>query len=153
MRILLQTFLIVVPISLKYMVPKLMSVGYIARTEGCLERMKKDADIPAIQTWLETAGMEIINEHKSNERSSLIDESKWPEVIKKFSPRGVFVMESKNNRKPYVRIDVGGVLEGSFGLIVGVGAEEIPLNDWHTSEYRLELTPNAFAYTGLKHER
>jgi hypothetical protein len=149
-RLLLQILLILVPICLFFIVPNFIKTGQPVFTEGLLEGMKKEADISAIQSWLDTMDLKGPNVREVSESTWSVSESEWPEEIKKFSPRSVIVKKSKNGVKTYVRIRLGGPFIGDWGLVVGVSAEGIPLNDYFTSEYRLELTQNAFVWARIR---
>ena len=153
-RLLLQIFFIVIPISLNSIMPRFVEDADHIFTEGFLERMKKEAEVPKIQAWLDTLDLVTLKEFEKDESGWWIDNAKWPDVLKKFSHHiedidYVLLKKSKNDRI-YVRIMCGGTWAGFYGLVVGVCAEEIPLNDFNESEYRLELAPNAFVWRRLK---
>ena len=153
-RLLLQIFFVYVLICLFFIVPRFIRRGYTVFTEGYLERIKKDVDIASIQTWTESVDLESLNPSEIYESTLLLDEPEWPEEIKKKFPPDrvdcVYVKKSKNG-KVYVRVMFGGVLAGYWGFVVGESAEEIPLNDLFTSEYRRELGPNAFVWYRLRY--
>ena len=117
----------------------------VSLTRGFLERMKKEADVPAIQTWINTLDSDALSEFKKDEYGWWVDEAKWPDAIKRFSADevAVLVLKSKND-KTYVRVLFGTALLGRWSLVVGVDSEEIQLNDYYESEHRLELALNAF---------
>lgn len=154
-RLFIQILLIVITITLSTIVPKSIGkLGSAAFTEGFLERMKKEADVPAIQAWINTLDSDTLSEFEEDEYGWWIDEDKWPDAIKMFSSENVDVLGLKSkNDKTYVRVLFGTALLGRWSLVVGVGAEEIPLNDHYESEYRLELAPNAFVGRRLKHAK
>lgn len=153
-RLLLQIFLITISITLFTIVPKSVGkFGHAAFTEGFLERMKKEADVPTIQAWVDNLDLDNLKDCKVDEYGWWINEADWPDAIKKFSSENVNVlgMKSKND-KTYVRVLFGTALLGYWSLVVGVGSDEIPSNDYYESEYRLELAPNAFVGYCLKHK-
>ena len=112
--------------------------------------MKKEADVPTIQAWVDNLDLDNLKDCKVDEDGWRINEADWPDAIKKFSSENVNVlcMKSKND-KTYVRVLFGTALLGYWSLVVGVGSDEIPLNDYYESEYRLELAPNAFVGYGF----
>jgi len=150
-RLFLQLLLVALPIVLSIILPK--SVGKLGRaafTEGFLERMKKEVDVTAIQAWVDNLDLETIN-CKKDEYGWWIDESEWPDAIKEFSAEGVNVLGLRSkNGKTYIRVLFGTALLGRWSLVVGVNDDEIPLNDYYESEYRLELAPNAFVGRRIK---
>jgi hypothetical protein len=153
-RLLLQIFLITISIALFAIVPKCVGkFGGAAFTEGFLERMKKEADVPTIQAWVDNLDLDNLKDCKVDEDGWRINEAGWPDAIKKFSSENVNVlcMKSKND-KTYVRVLFGTALLGYWSLVVGVGSDEIPLNDYYESEYRLELASNAFVGYCLEHK-
>ena len=118
----------------------------VSFTKGFLERMKNEADIPTIQAWVDNLDLKTVN-CKVDEYGWWIDESEWPEAINKINTsnlnEAVLVKKTANN-KTYVRVLFGTALLGRWALVVGVDDDEIPLNDFYESEYRLELSPKAF---------
>jgi len=154
-RLLLQIFFIVIPISVLAIVPGLIKGGYIALTEGLFETMKKEADISAIQDWIDNVDLDGITCDRIDEYGWWVSESDWADAIKKFSPYDIdyVILRKTNNNTIYVRVIFGAALVGRFGLVVGVNSEEIPLNIHYVSEHRLELTSNAFVWFGLKREK
>ena len=115
-------------------------------------------DITGIQAWLDTLDVDNLTVSRVSEYGTWIYSDNWPNPIKKllfdngnpkdYPPKRVLIMKSKNG-KTYVRVPY---VRGA-ALVVGVGAEEIPLNDCHVSEYRLEIAPNAFVGYRLKHAK
>ena len=146
--LLLHIFFIAIPIGLLSIVPQFLSTGHVASAEGCLERMKREeADILAIQAWIKTVDLEYLNPPKEGPYRWLVDEPKWPDAVQKLSPGFVYIHKLKNG-KIFAKLIYGGALTGHWGLAVGVDTKEIPLNDFYESEYRLELAPNAFIWSG-----
>jgi hypothetical protein len=141
-RFSLHILLIVVSVLFLYLVPKFIEPGYAEFTKGLSKRMKKDVDIPAIQKWLDGVHVEGVGKFE-------IDESNWPDFIKKFSPSAVFVTKLDDG-KNYVRLIWASGFISHWGIVVGEAAVEIPLNDFSVSEYRLELAPNAFVWHEVK---
>ena len=126
-RLLLQIILIVIPVSLNSIMPRFVKDGEVVFTEGLLERMMKEADVPKIQAWMDTLDSDTLSKFKEDKYGWWIDEAKWPDVIKKFSHHienvdYILLKKSKNDRI-YVRIMCGGTWAGFYGLVVGVGAE------------------------------
>ncbi|MHC4759635.1 MAG: hypothetical protein ACYTE8_13390 [Planctomycetota bacterium] len=108
-------------------------------SRGFLERMKKEADIPAIRDWLESYTP------TKEEENFIIMERNWPDVIKELSPNFVYIMETSDGIK-YTRLDFGGIL-ASFGLVVGPSTMEIPESDFNQwSEHRTKLTEGAYVW-------
>lgn len=117
--------------------------------QGFCDNMKANADIDAIQDWLDSL------EWDSLERDFYLPPESWPDAINilPHSPsRNVYLLYSTNNKR-YVGVRYGGgaVTINSWSLVVGVGADEIPLDDYFETEERLELAPNAFVGYARKH--
>jgi len=149
-RLILHIILVTIPITLGFILPKFVAVGYPVFSEGFLQRMEKEADVSKIQIWLQGLDLKSPNLSEISESTWSLSEAEWPDEIKKFSPRFVIVKKLKNDVRTYVRIWLGSPLIGDWGIVVGVGPEEIPLNDYFTSEYRLELSRDAFVWYRIK---
>ena len=153
-RLLLQIIFIAIPVSLNSIMPRFVKDGDYFFTQGLLERMEKEADVPKIQSWVDTLDLVTLGQFEKDERGWWIDKEQWPDVLKKFSRHVEDVdhvlLKKLKNERIYVRIMCGGTWAGFYGLVVGVGEEEIPLNDFNRSEYRLELAPNAFVWRRIR---
>ena len=157
-RLLIRIILIVASIGYSFLAPRYTKSSVVAYMEGFREQMKQKADITGIQAWLDTLDVDNLTVSRVSQYGTWIYYDNWPNPIKKllsenrnpkdYPPKRVLVMKSKNG-KTYVRVPY----ESRAALVVGVGAEEIPLNDCHVSEYRLELAPNAFVGYRLKHAK
>ena len=151
-RLFIQILFTVVSISLVLTLPVFFKGGYTAFTKGFLERMKKEADIPAIQAWVDNIDLETLLNYKVDEYGWWVDESEWPEAVKEFSPDvDALVIKKTKNNKTYVRVLFGDIFVGRYSLTVGVSANEIPLDDYYDSEYRLSLAPIAFVGHRIRH--
>jgi hypothetical protein len=125
-----------------FLIPRFITWGYHAHTNGLVERMTKEADIESIQSWLDGLGTNIII------GSNLSDKSKWAPAIRRLEPNHVFI-GVLGDQKRYVRLVWGSAMTGRCGLIVGANEKEIPLNDFYASEYRVKLNQNSFVWYGL----
>ncbi len=149
-RFLLQMTFVIVVIGVSIVSPRCI---YSNPTfmQGFYENMKANADIDAIQDWLDSLDLDRykIDEYLPDGWFMLSSES-WPDVINQLShyiKQEVYLVTPTNNKR-YVRVVYGGgvVINHYWSLVVGVGADEIPLDDYFTTrtEERLELAPNAF---------
>jgi len=149
-RLLLQVTFVIVAICGIMIPPKFNQIipGF---REGFYENMKANADIVAIQDWLDSSDLDRhkIDRCLPGDYIRLPHDS-WPDAIKKLPDlpkQRVRLMKSANN-KIYVRVIYGGGIGTVhiWSLVVGVGADEIPLDDYFEvrTEERLELAPNAF---------
>jgi hypothetical protein len=148
-RLFFQILLVACSVYSFWLVPTMIETGYVVFTKGLLEAMKKEADIPAILTWLENLNLEANTGTNVEKSRWQLKEDEWPDEIRKLSP-GYVIIKISNKGKRYVRVMCGGPLTGRWGLLVGSGVEGVPLNDYFVSEYRRELGPNAFVWFGLK---
>lgn len=146
-RLSLQIIFIIASASCFLMVPKYVKNGTASFMKGFHENMEANADIPAIQGWLDSLDWDNMKGRKYADKGWLI--ISLPDAMKKLPHhhmhRRIVVMKSADNKK-YVRVIYGGgaVVVPRWSLVVGVGADEIPLDDLYKTEYRLELAPNAF---------
>ena len=113
-------------------------------TKGVFKTMKQRADILSIQKWLGSEQAMV-----GVDKDGILNESRWPDAINDLSPRLVVIKRTVSGEK-YARLVWGGGMIGFYGLTIGAASDEIPLNDFCMSEYRLGLASNAFVWGELK---
>ena len=117
--------------------------GYIYTCRGFSERMHREADIPAIQSWLETVDTDSLD-FKQN--YAKIKESEWPDSIVKLYPKDVY-FERYNKDKTRARLLWGGTLVGRWGLVVGNKSMTMTISDIkEDGEYRMQFEPGAYIW-------
>ena len=160
-RLLLQIVFIIAAIGL-FRMPPIFNQIIPGFKEGFYENMKANADIVTIQDWLNSFDWDSFEKQKKPQPrdwdslqkvldyslSIYLHHDSWPDAIKElpdFPKQRVIPMKSANN-KIYVRVAYGGgwAFGHVWSLVVGVGADEIPLDEYLETEERLELAPNAF---------
>ena len=112
---------------------------------GFTEKLHREADIPAIQSWLETVDTYSL-EFKQN--YAKIKESEWPDFIVKLSPKDVY-FERYNKDKTRARLLWGGTLVGRWGLVVGNKAMTMPIIEARSDDdddYRIQFAPGAYIW-------
>lgn len=175
-RFLLQ--IIILTVTIVFFMQSPMFFGKNTKTflQGFHANMKANADINAIQDWLDSLDWDSLEKEKDTGRA-YIPPRLWPpwdpnqlkiEDFSDFMPETIknlplypntliYLMKSADNKR-YIRIQFGGgaVLVDSWFLVVGVGANEIHIDEYfydhkdeteiHPAERekRLGLTPNAF---------
>ncbi len=93
---------------------------------GFRQRMLVQADIPAIQAWL--------NETSDYENGDTIPPSAWPRAVKKLSPESL----SLGSYEGICILTWNGQLGNQWGLVVGLSSMEIPESD--DSRYRISMS-------------
>lgn len=117
--------------------------GYIYIYKGFSERMQREADISAIQDWLETIDTDTLN---FNHNTAELSKSEQPDCIAKLSPKSVYIGKYDKN-KIRVRLLWGGTLVGSWGLVVGSKTMTMPIDDLkRTGENRTYFASGAYIF-------
>jgi hypothetical protein len=91
-----------------------------AFTYGFRDRIRSEADIPAIRDWLRT-----LDKEDFPELGDRLPRDKWPESLKALKPPRSVYLEADSNGRPQLRIIWGG---GFFhwGVTIGLEDMEIP---------------------------
>jgi len=130
--------------------------GYKPFTYHLRERMRTEADIPAIRSWLRTLSKEdctgetIRLPYTSNPlRRKWPGSIGWPKSLKIFNP-GYVELDLDKNSNPKVRLTWGGP-PGHWGVEIGMEDMEIPPSDFSQfGEYRLTLEPGVYVWYELQ---
>ena len=129
--------------------------GFRTYTSGFKKYLQKEADIPAIRTWLSTVNPEACTDEEINLYTNYTLESvwpesiDWPESITRFDPHYVS-LSMDHTSHPIVRLTWGGAL-GHWGFVVGGEDMETPESDFSEyGEYRLELIEGAYVWHELQ---
>lgn len=97
--------------------------NYLCR--GFSEKMHREADIPAIQDWLETIDTASLD---FKHDFAMIPKNKQPDSIAILSPKSVYIVKYDTN-KIRVRLEWGGALPGHWGLVVGSNTMTMSTSD------------------------
>ena len=130
--------------------------GYKPFTRGFRERMKHEADIPAIRNWLgtlqdEDCAGETIDLFSDSDylTSQWPDSVQWPKSLRVFNPHYV-MLDLDENGNPKVRLTWGAAL-GHWGVEIGMEDMEIPASDFSRwGEYRLAVVPGVYVWHELQ---
>ena len=117
--------------------------GYVYVCRGFSERIHGEADIPAMQDWLDTIDFKSL---KFYDNITLLNESEWPDSVVKLSPKDVYI-EKYDITKIRVRLLWGGALPGHWGLVVGSKTMIMSnSNEKVDDEYIMQFAPGAYIW-------
>ena len=111
---------------------------YVSFMYGFLQRMHQDADILAIQAWLETEG---------TKHERFLDESDYPETVRILEPETAWLDRNDKGNNPCLKLEWGGALIGHWGLTVGPDTMPCPPCDFKMDgQYRMPLAKGAYIW-------
>lgn len=115
---------------------------YVLATKALSTNFKnRPDDIVLLQNWLMTYDINHIPENGK------IRQDDWPEIIRSLSPRIVYVYHEPD---VYARLVWGSGVLGSYGIVIGIDVDKIPLDILYVSEYRIAIDEDVFVWCALK---
>jgi hypothetical protein len=136
--------------------PYLWQPGYKPFTYGFRERIRSEADIEDIRSWLKTLSKEDCNgktidlfSNHNFRKSNWPDSINWHKSLTLFNPHYVN-LDLNENKNQKVRLTWGGPF-GHWGFEIGMENMIIPQSDFSQfGEFRLPLEPGAYVWYELQ---
>lgn len=121
--------------------------GLIPFTNGFRNKMKTEADVPAIQKWLAALNPQQCTDQMSDVMFKGWPQNiNWPEAVTKLSNLHYVNLLKDENGHPIIHLSWGGAF-GHWGLVVGHPTMKTPPSDMERfGEYRLELCKGAYVW-------